>query len=66
MDIVINILIALSLLGVVVTLGWGLVAMVRGAEYGREWSNRMMGWRVKMQAVAIVMLCLGFWYKATH
>ena len=66
MDTVINILIALSLLGVVIPLGWGLFAMARGGDYGREWSNRMMSWRVKMQAFAVVMLVLGFWYKATH
>ncbi len=66
MDTVINILIALSLVAVVIPLGWGLFAMARGGEYGRAWSNRMMGWRVKMQAVAIVMLVIGFWYKATH
>ena len=66
MDTLINILIALSLLGVVIPLGWGLLAMARGGEFGRAWSNRMMGWRVKMQLVAIGMLMLGFWYKATH
>ena len=66
MDTVINILIALSLVGVLIPLGWGLYAMARGGEYGRLHSNRLMGWRVKLQAVAIGMLVLGFWYKGTH
>ena len=66
MDVVINILIALSLVGVVVPLGMGLFAMARGGPEARATSNRMMGWRVKMQAVAILMLVIGFIYKASH
>ena len=66
MDVVIDILIAASLFAVLIPLGWGLYAMARGGEYDRAHSTRLMGWRVKLQAVAILMLCIGFWYKATH
>lgn len=66
MDVVINILIALSLFAVLIPLGWGLYAMARGGKYDRARSTRLMGWRVKLQAVAILMLCIGFWYKETH
>ena len=66
MDIVINILIAASLVAVLIPLGLGLYAMARGGEYDRARSTGLMAWRVKLQAVAILMLCLGFWYKATH
>ena len=66
MDVVINILIAMSLVAVLIPLGMGLYAMARGGEYDRERSTRLMGWRVKLQAVAILMLVIGFWYKGTH
>ena len=66
MGIFINILIGLSLLAVLGSLFMGLVALARGGEYGAANSNRFMQWRVKTQAVAIVLLLLGFWYKATH
>lgn len=66
MDLLFNILIPLSLIAVVIPLVMGGVAMVRGGEYNRLNGNRFMRWRVQMQAVAILILFLGFWYKASH
>ena len=66
MGLVIDILIALAMLAVVVTLGMGLYSMARGGEYDRERSTKLMGWRVKLQAVAVGLLVLGFIYKASH
>ena len=66
MGIFIDILIALALLAVLGSLFMGLVTLARGGEYAAANSNRFMQWRVKTQAVAIVLLLLGFWYKATH
>lgn len=66
MDTVINILIALAMLGVLVPLGMGLYAMARGGEYNRANGNRFMRWRVTIQAVAVGLLLIGFWYKASH
>ena len=66
MDVAINILIVLALIGVVVPLVMGGVALVRGGEYNRLNANRFMRWRVTMQAVAIGILCFAFWYKASH
>ena len=66
MGIFIDILIALAMLAVLGSLFMGLVAMARGGEYAQANSNRFMPWRVKTQAVAIVLLIIGFWYKATH
>ncbi len=66
MGIFIDILIALAMLAVLGSLFMGLVAMARGGEYAQANSNRFMQWRVKTQAVAIVLLIIGFWYKATH
>ena len=66
MGIFIDILIALSLLAVLGSLFMGLITLARGGDYAAANSNRFMQWRVKTQAVAIVLLLLGFWYKATH
>ena len=75
MDVVINILIVASLIAVVVPLVLGGVTLVRGPGTGGdpaaarlrgEASNRFMRWRVTMQAVAVGVLCLAFWYKSQH
>ena len=66
MGIFIDIMIGLSLLAVLGSLFMGLIALARGGEYGAANSNRFMQWRVKTQAVAIILLLIGFWYKSQH
>ena len=66
METVINILIVLALIGVVIPLGLGLFGLARGGEFNARNGNRLMRWRVTMQAVAIGVLVLGFMYKASH
>ena len=44
----------------------GMVAMARGGDYAAANSNKFMRWRVMTQAVAVVMLIIGFIYKASH
>ena len=66
MEIFIDILIALSLLAVLVSLGLGIFSVARGGDFNAKWGNRFMRWRVGGQAVAIGVLMLGFWWKATH
>ena len=62
----INILIVISLLAVLAPLGLGIYGMVRGGEFNAKHGNRLMRWRVTLQAVAIGMLAIGFWYKSAH
>lgn len=66
MDITIDILIALAMAAVVASLGMGVYSMLRGGEYGRANSNKWMRRRVMTQAVAIVLITIGFIYKAAH
>lgn len=54
------ILAGLSMLGVVVSLGVGLVAMGGEGDASRRRSNKMMQFRVILQAAAIVFLALSF------
>lgn len=58
-----DLLIPLALLGVTVTLGFGLYALFRGGDYGRSRSNRLMRLRVLMQFIAIVVLVAAFWWR---
>ena len=54
------ILAGLSMLGVVVSLGVGLVAMGGKDANASQRSNRMMQFRVILQAAAIIFLGLSF------
>jgi len=56
----------LSLMAVLVVLGAGIYSLYRGGGFGARWSNKLMQWRVLLQAVAIAILCLFAWWKANH
>jgi hypothetical protein len=62
----INILIMTAILAVTVTLGFGIYSLHRGGDADRSRSNKLMRLRVALQAVAIVLLCVGMWWKATQ
>ena len=66
MTILVYILIALSMLAVLVSLGMGLFGFTRGGELTSRWGNRLMGWRVKTQAIAIAVLMFGAWWVSLH
>jgi len=63
---ILNILIFVAILAVTVTLGFGLWSLHRGGDADRSRSNKLMRLRVGLQAVAIVLLCVGMWWKSTH
>ena len=60
------ILIAVSLLVVLGTLGLGIVSVARGGDFNRKWGNRFMRWRVTAQAISIGIILFGFWYTGAH
>ncbi len=63
---VLNILILLAIAAVAVTLGFGIYSLYRGGDYARSHSNKLMRLRVALQALAIVLLVIGMWWKSTH
>ena len=63
---IINILILVAILAVAVTLGFGIYSLHKGGDEDRSRSNRLMRLRVGLQAVAIVLLCVGMWWKTTQ
>jgi hypothetical protein len=59
-----TILIPLSLLAVLVTLGFGIYALFRGGDFGRSHSNKLMRLRVLLQFVAIIVLvAASLWWR---
>ena len=49
------ILLGLSMLAVLGVLFWGIFSMARGGEYNVKWSNKIMRYRVVLQAIAILI-----------
>lgn len=63
---VFNILILAAIAAVAITLGFGVYSLFRGGAYARSNSNRLMRLRVLLQAVAVVLLMAGLWWKSTQ
>ncbi|WAC59947.1 twin transmembrane helix small protein [Brevundimonas sp. SL130] len=61
-----DILVIAAIAAVTVTLGLGLYSLFRGGDYARSHSNRLMRWRVGLQAVAVLILVGGMVWKATQ
>jgi uncharacterized membrane protein len=61
-----NILVPISLVAVLVTLGFGIYALFRGGDFGRSYSNKLMRLRVLLQFIAVLILCAGMWVKAHY
>lgn len=61
-----DIFIAAAVLAVAVTLGLGLRQLYKDGPEARSRSNKLMRLRVLLQAVAVVLLVAGMWWKSTH
>ena len=55
-----------ALLAVTVALVFGLKALFTPGEAARSQSNKLMRLRVALQALAIVLLVSGMWWKSTQ
>ena len=49
-------LLALTLIAVSIVLVMGIGAMSRGGDFNRRHSNRLMRWRIGLQALAVVII----------
>ena len=63
---VLNILLGLTLVALVATLGVGIYSLFRGGDFGRSWSNKLMRLRVLLQFTAIVILTATAWLTHRH
>ncbi|MEM8588324.1 MAG: twin transmembrane helix small protein [Pseudomonadota bacterium] len=50
-------------LATVAVLTTGLIGMARGGEFNQRYGNRLMRWRVGLQAAAIVFLALAIFTR---
>lgn len=58
------IVIALVCLGVLGILLFGLLTFAKGGEFNLRNSNRIMRWRIYVQAVAVVLLVVWAWMRS--
>ena len=61
-----DILILTAIAAVTITLGFGVYTLYRGGDFARSNSNKLMRLRIVLQAVAVLLLMGGVWWKATH
>ncbi|MEN5169994.1 twin transmembrane helix small protein [Brevundimonas pondensis] len=61
-----DILILTAIAAVTITLGFGVYTLYRGGDFARSNSNKLMRLRIVLQAVAVLLLMGGMWWKATH
>ena len=58
-----NFILYISMVIVVLVLGWGLITMARGGEYNKSKSNLLMRYRIVFQALAILIFVCLLMYK---
>ena len=61
-----DILILIAIAAVAITLGLGIYSLYRGGDFARSHSNKLMRLRVALQAVAIILLVAGVWWKTQN
>ena len=66
MDTVFDILILVAIGAVAVTLALGIRSLYQTGPEARSRSNKLMRLRVALQALAVVLLVVGMWWKSTH
>jgi hypothetical protein len=64
MSSVLIILCGLAVLSVLGVLGLGLFSMVRGGEFNKKYGNKLMQARVILQALALIMLFLAYYFAS--
>ena len=63
---VFDILVLIAIAAVAITLAFGIRSLYRTGPEARSHSNRLMRLRVALQALAVVLLVAGMWWKSTH
>ena len=66
MDRVFDILIPVLLLAVTATLAVGVYSLLRGGQFSRSYSNKLMRLRVLLQAIAVAVLVAAFLWRQHH
>lgn len=64
MQALINLAVPIAILAVFVTLCFGIYSLMRGGEYARSHSNKLMRLRVILQFIAILVLMGALWFAS--
>jgi hypothetical protein len=62
MQTLLNIAVPIAILVVLVVLCFGIYSLMRGGEFARSTSNKLMRLRVVAQFVAVVVLMTALWF----
>jgi hypothetical protein len=66
MERLFDILIPIALAAVLITLFVGIYSLLRGGEFARRHSNKLMRLRVALQFVAVLVLAAAFFWRSRH
>ena len=58
LNIILPYLILVVLFGVLIVLFIGIISMLKGGEFNKRWSNKLMRARVFLQALAIILILI--------
>ena len=58
LNIILPYLILVVLVGVLIVLFIGIISMLKGGEFNKRWSNKLMRARVFLQALAIILILI--------
>ena len=58
-----QIILTVALLAVAGILSWGVLTMARGGEYNLKHSNRIMRYRIILQAIAVIIILGLMWWQ---
>ena len=61
-DFLYYLLIPISLLAVLAVLGTGIYAMIKGGDFNKKYSNKLMRLRITLQFVAIVIIMSALYF----
>jgi hypothetical protein len=61
-----DIAIPVCLAAVAITLGVGIYSLIRGGQFARSYSNKLMRLRVLLQFIAVCVLVAAFIWRGSH
>jgi hypothetical protein len=61
-----KVIVAIALAAVGLTLAAGIYTLWKGGELSRDWSNKLMRWRVVLQFIAIVIIMTVLYFSTGH
>ena len=61
----INYFIIAAVVATALVLLFGVLTMARGGEFNRKYGNKIMRLRILVQAIAVVLIMVGFWIASS-